>query len=199
MEYSTCSHKSVPSGSSKNRGVLMQLKKWANGSMRLDQCDTKIGRTTLQLRLCACLASKLRWSSIKRSANPPHLLILQHTLARSSRSFLPTTHSHTMRFTIIALAASLVATATAAPLTKRIIGGGPVPQGDIPYIVEIQGKGGLCTGFLVGPQTVMTGKCHHPLSVGELVRISRCVCSLFSFSFSFFLPFPSLTIQLLVA
>ncbi|KAF9363747.1 Trypsin-2 [Mortierella sp. NVP85] len=61
-----------------------------------------------------------------------------------------------MRFTIIALAASLVATATAAPLNKRIIGGGPVLEGDIPYIVEIQAKSGLCTGFLVDSQTIMT-------------------------------------------
>jgi hypothetical protein len=75
-----------------------------------------------------------------------------------------------MRFTIIALAASLVATATAAPLNKRIIGGAPVLKGDIPYIVEIQAKSGLCTGFLVDPQTVMTGKRYTLLSVGERTR-----------------------------
>ncbi|KAK3807789.1 MAG: trypsin-like cysteine/serine peptidase domain-containing protein [Benniella sp.] len=68
-----------------------------------------------------------------------------------------------MRFTIIALAVSLVATATAAPLDKRIIGGGPVLKDDIPYIVEIQAKGSLCTGFLVDSQTVMKACKHYNL------------------------------------
>jgi secreted trypsin-like serine protease len=64
-----------------------------------------------------------------------------------------------MRFSAIALALTVAASATASPiLEKRIIGGSPAGKNEIPFIVEFRNKFKKCTGFLINPQTVMTGE-----------------------------------------
>ncbi|KAF9939895.1 hypothetical protein BGZ67_008747 [Mortierella alpina] len=52
---------------------------------------------------------------------------------------------------------SLVAAATAAVLQVRITNGTAVKQNELPFVGEIQlDVGNACTGFLIGPQTMMT-------------------------------------------
>ncbi|KAF9432931.1 hypothetical protein BGZ76_010127 [Entomortierella beljakovae] len=62
-----------------------------------------------------------------------------------------------MRFSVAALALFLTATVTASPtLEKRIIGGGPVYKGELPFIAQLVNKRSPCTGFVIGPYTIMT-------------------------------------------
>jgi secreted trypsin-like serine protease len=64
-----------------------------------------------------------------------------------------------MRFSIVTLTLALAASVTASPsLHKRIIGGETVGKNEIPFIAEFRNKRMKCTGFVVGPQTIMTGE-----------------------------------------
>ncbi|KAG0370139.1 hypothetical protein BGZ54_007569 [Gamsiella multidivaricata] len=60
---------------------------------------------------------------------------------------------------IIALIVSLAfaATSSASPvLEKRIVGGEPGQEGELPFIAQFVSRFSPCTGFLIGPQTIMT-------------------------------------------
>ncbi|KAF9937865.1 hypothetical protein BGZ65_000867 [Modicella reniformis] len=62
-----------------------------------------------------------------------------------------------MRLSFTVLVLSLAASATASSiLHKRIIGGTNVREGELPFIAQIVNKRRPCTGFLIGPQTIMT-------------------------------------------
>ncbi|KAF9363748.1 hypothetical protein BGX34_003396 [Mortierella sp. NVP85] len=61
-----------------------------------------------------------------------------------------------MRFSIIAIALSLAASVTAAPLEKRIIGGTAAGENEIPFIAEFLSRNSPCTGFVVHPRAIMT-------------------------------------------
>jgi len=63
-----------------------------------------------------------------------------------------------MRFSLVAIALSVAATVTASPLEKRILGGKPVGETEIPFIAEFRNKRSRCTGFVIHPQVVMTGE-----------------------------------------
>jgi len=63
-----------------------------------------------------------------------------------------------MRFSIIAIALSLAASVTAAPLEKRIVGGTAVGSNEIPFIAEFLSKNSPCTGFVIHPRVIMTGE-----------------------------------------
>ncbi|KAF9952392.1 hypothetical protein BGZ72_006319 [Mortierella alpina] len=64
---------------------------------------------------------------------------------------------HTASIAAILVSLAVAITTTASPvLEKRIIGGGPVSKGEMPFIAQLVNKRSPCTGFLVGPQTIIT-------------------------------------------
>ncbi|KAF9363749.1 Kallikrein 1- peptidase b1 [Mortierella sp. NVP85] len=62
-----------------------------------------------------------------------------------------------MRFSLVAIALSVAATVTASPLEKRILGGKPVGETEIPFIAEMRNKRSPCSGFVIHPRVIMTG------------------------------------------
>ncbi|KAF9284549.1 hypothetical protein BGZ68_004616 [Mortierella alpina] len=64
---------------------------------------------------------------------------------------------HITSIAAILVSLAVAITSTASPvLEKRIIGGGPVLKGEMPFIAQLVNKRSPCTGFLIGPQTIMT-------------------------------------------
>ncbi|KAK3823187.1 MAG: trypsin-like cysteine/serine peptidase domain-containing protein [Benniella sp.] len=61
-----------------------------------------------------------------------------------------------MRFSLVAIALSVAATVTSSPLEKRILGGKPVGETEIPFIAEMRNKRSPCSGFVIHPQVIMT-------------------------------------------
>ncbi|KAF9953919.1 hypothetical protein BGZ72_005077 [Mortierella alpina] len=58
---------------------------------------------------------------------------------------------------VIIASLAVASTTFSSPITKRIIGGEPVKAGELPFVVLFKfSRGGSCTGFLIGPNTVVT-------------------------------------------